>query len=91
VLKSEGAYRTKLTYWQKGFDWRRDAPELIVTAKRLDRNAPPVTAPAAHSVFVTGSAPSAMMTTIDIPASGCWEISAKYHDQKLSFVVAVQP
>lgn len=92
VLESEGGYRTKLIYWRRGFDWRREPePELIVIAKRLDREAPPVAANSAHAVFVTGPAPAAMMTMIDIPTSGCWEIAAEYRDQKLSFVVSVQP
>ena len=25
------------------------------------------------------------------PSTGCWEIAAKYRDQKLNFVVSVQP
>jgi hypothetical protein len=44
VLASKGAYRTKLTYWRQGFDWRKDKPELTVVAKRLDRDEPLVIA-----------------------------------------------
>ena len=91
VLESGGRYRDKLIYWRRGFDFRKDRPALIVNAMRLDREAPPVSAGRPSAVFVTGPAPAAMMTMIDIPASGCWEITAKYHDQNLSFVVSVQP
>jgi hypothetical protein len=91
VLEGEGGYRTKLTYWRRGFDWRKEPkPELIVIAKRLDREAPPVAAPPASAVFVTTERP-AMMTGIDIPSTGCWEITAQYRGQRLSFVVSVQP
>jgi hypothetical protein len=93
VLEGKGGYRTKLTYWRRGFDWRAELePELIVIAKRLDREAPPVAAATpARAVFVTGPRPAAMMTVIDIPTTGCWRLTAQYRDQKLSFVVLVQP
>jgi hypothetical protein len=91
VLENESRFRTKLTYWRRGFDSRKDRPDMVVDARRLDREAPLVVAETASAVFVTGPAPAAMMTAIDIPTIGCWEIAAKYHDQKLSFVVSVQP
>lgn len=82
----------KLVYWRRGFDWRKEPePELVVTAKRLDREAPSVATEQANAVFVTGRQPAAMMTGIDIPSAGCWELTAQYRDQKLSFVVSVQP
>jgi hypothetical protein len=84
-------YRTKLTYWRRGFDWRREPePNLIVIAKRLDREGPPVAADPAHAVFVTTERPG-MMTGIDIPSMGCWEVTAQYGGNRLSFVVSVQP
>lgn len=92
VLESEGGYRTKLTYWRRGFDWRKEPePKLIITARRLDSDAPSVTATRANVVFVTGRAPAAMMTGIDIPTAGCWEIAAQYNGHKLSYIVSVQP
>jgi hypothetical protein len=90
VLESQGAYRTKLTYWRRGFDWRKDKPELTVVAKRLDSDAPIVAADPANAVFVTTDKP-AMMTGIDIPSIGCWKITAQYRGDELSFVVSVQP
>jgi len=68
VLESKGGYRTKLTYWRPGFDWRSEPePELVVFARRLDRTAPIVTAESAHAVFVTTEKPG-IMTAIDIPS-----------------------
>jgi hypothetical protein len=90
-LEGKSGYRTKLTYWRRGFDWRREPePKLIVIAKRLDREAPPVAADPAHAVFVTTERPG-MMTGIDIPSTGCWELTAQYGGHRLSFVVSVQP
>jgi hypothetical protein len=38
VLEGKRAFRTKLTYWRRGFDWRKELePDLTVIAKRLDR------------------------------------------------------
>ena len=85
-------YTTKLMYWRRGFDWRKEPePKLLVTATRLDREAPSVAAEHANAVFVTGPQPAAMVTGIDIPTTGCWKLTAQYRDQKLSFVVSVQP
>ena len=91
VLESEGRYRTKLTYWRRGFrgfDWRK--PELTVIAKRLDRQAPSVAADPAHAVFVATKR-LGMMTGIDLPSIGCWKITARYRGDELSFVVLVRP
>ena len=79
----------KLTYWHRGFDWRKDKPELTVVAKRLDREALIVATGPANAVFVTTDK-SAMMTGLDIPSTGCWKITAKYRGDSLSFVVSVQ-
>src|SRR5689334_7504645 len=52
VLESKGGYRTKLTYWRRGFDWRSEPePELVVIAKPLDRTVPTIAAERAHGVF----------------------------------------
>lgn len=41
-VNGEG-YTTKLVFWHRGFDWRKEPePKLIVTAKRLDGEAPSV-------------------------------------------------
>ena len=89
VSENKGLYTTKLTYWRRGFDWRRE-PKLALTvnAKRLDREAPLVAADPANAVFVTDK--PAMMTGIDIPI-GCWEITARHSGHSLSFVVSVEP
>jgi hypothetical protein len=90
ILESKNAYRTKLTYWRRDLDWRKEKPELTVVAKRLDSKAPIAAADHANTVFVTTDKP-AMMTEIDIPSFGCWKITAQYHGNELSFVVSVQP
>jgi hypothetical protein len=91
-LHRDGGYGTKLVYWRRGFDWRKEIdPELTVVATRLDRQTPPVRSDPAHAVFVTGPMPAAMMTGIDIPSAGCWELTAQHRGHKLSFIVSVEP
>ncbi len=89
-VEKRGGYVTKLVFWRKGFDWRKEPePELVVTARRLDRNAPSVAVSQANSVFITGNAP-AMMTGIRIPTSGCWEIAGHYRGHNLAFIASVE-
>jgi hypothetical protein len=64
-------------------------PKLFASAKRLDREAPLVLADSATNAFLGES--SAMLTGIDIPTAGCWEVTAQYRGDVFSFVVSVQP
>jgi hypothetical protein len=76
VLNGKG-YRTKLVFWRRGFDSRTEPePKLIVTGKRLDGDA--------------GNTPG-MMTLVDIPTAGCWEVTGHYGGHTLTFVVSVVP
>jgi hypothetical protein len=53
-VNGEG-YSTKLVFWRRGFDWRKEPePRLIITAKRLDGEAPSIAVAHANAVFVTG-------------------------------------
>jgi hypothetical protein len=95
VMKGKG-YRTKLTFWRRGFDWRTELePKLAVAAKRLDggRDASKIIMAPANVVFIPNREAAGMMTGIDIPSAGCWEVSAQYggHGYSLTFVVSVEP
>jgi hypothetical protein len=84
------AYFNKLFFWRLGYDWRSEfSPRLFVSAVRLDQYAPVISADPAASAGLGSS--GSMMTGIDLPAPGCWEITAKYGSDSLSFVVSVQP
>jgi hypothetical protein len=88
---TDGGYVTKLVFWAKGFDWRKEPnPELILTARRTDGDSPSVAVAHANAVFITGKTP-AMMTGIRIPTSGCWEITGHYRSKTLTFTVSVEP
>jgi hypothetical protein len=88
--ETEGVYRTKLTYFGNevsiGGRTNQISPSLRndLTAKC------PLAADPAHAVFVTTERPG-IMTVIDIPSTGCWELTAQYGGHRLSFVISVQP
>jgi hypothetical protein len=85
-------YQNKLTFWHRGFDWRKNEnPKLTVTGKRLDGDAPKVTVDHANAVFIPSKEAAGMMTLFAVPTLGCWEITARYEGHELSFVVSVEP
>jgi hypothetical protein len=90
--ESGWVFQTKLVFWQRGFDWRKETePNLIVTGKRLDGDAPRVAVAHANAVFLPSRDAAGVMTLISIPKPGCWEITAHYKGHDLSFVVSVEP
>jgi len=83
-------YPTKLVFWRRGFDWRKELePKLIITGKRLDGDAPSIAE--AHANAALFGAGDAMITAIDIPTAGCWELTAHYGGHTLSFIELVEP
>lgn len=78
----------KVFWWRQGYDGRAEPlPELIVTGKRIDSVAPqlevsrPTTAIMEHA--------SAMLVGVGFPTVGCWQITGRYEDDDLTFVVWV--
>ena len=82
---------TAKTFWGSvNFDWKTEyPPELKVTGKRLDGDAPPLIAQRATNAFPGPGA--AMLVCVIVPAPGCWEITGEYKGGKLSYLVWVQP
>ena len=86
---SDTAYRQKIQWWRRGYDWRTDNPsKLVVTGERLDSPAPRLVAQSNGS-GVTGQA--FIMSGLDIPTLGCWRITGDYAGDKLTFVILVAP
>lgn len=89
----------KLPFFRQGYDWmkgRAPAPRLTVVARRLDREEPLVWNGWANNGFMELQGISFMVTGIDIPAAGCWEIAAHYVEsqnniQNLTYTVWVEP
>jgi hypothetical protein len=90
----------KLPFFRQGYDWKKESqPHLTVLARRLDAEAPVVSNNGwANNASIPGKGMAGMfmVTGIDIPASGCWEITAHYaaspdNKQTLAYIVWVEP
>lgn len=86
---TDTAFRQKIQWWRKGYNWRTDMPsKLKVTGKRLDSNAPPL----ASQSNASGMGDQAfIMSGLDIPTLGCWQITGDFAGDKLTFVIWVAP
>jgi hypothetical protein len=89
--KSNAGYSNKLALWREGYSQTEEPqPEITLSAHQLAGEA-------TVKPFVHGTNAyhpdygQFMMTGIELPALGCWEITAEYRDASLSFVVWVAP
>jgi hypothetical protein len=86
---SETGYTQKVFWWRQGYDWKAEPePDLTVTGRRLDGEAPPLVASKATNAYAADIG-SAMLVGVDIPTAGCWEITGRIGEQELSFVIQV--
>jgi hypothetical protein len=86
---SDPSFRQKLLFGRQGYDWHTEPqPKLTVTGKRLDSPAPPLLSDQANNGWVRPDQPF-IVTGINFPTLGCWEITGHYRDDKLTFVVWV--
>ena len=82
---------TEKTFWASvDFKWDKEwRPKLKVTGRRLDGPAPPLLTLPTTNAFPGPAA--AMLVGVYVPTPGCWEITGEYRDQKLSFIVWLEP
>jgi hypothetical protein len=87
--KTDWWREAKVSWWRQGYDWRVDsASKLKVTGRRLDSTAPPLVAHEANAVGI--KFPNIyMMDSLYFPTPGCWEITGRYEDDEVTFVVWV--
>ena len=72
---------------------RSGNPDLLLRVNASTATHHPVAVADASAVFVQdkpGLMPPGMMTLIDIPTVGCWELTAHYGGHTLTFVVSVE-
>lgn len=88
---NDGAYFQKV-FWQRvGYDGQTEQqPELVVTGRRLDEPAPPLSAPPRATNGHHTDWGWFMLAGVGIPTPGCWEITGHYRGQRLSFVIQVE-
>ncbi len=81
----------KVFFWRYDYYWLDETePELTVSAQRLDGEAPPATVFRATNGY-NPETESFMLSGIEFPTSGCWEITGQYGEVSLTFVVWVSP
>ena len=80
-------FRQKLFFWHAGLDaCSEPQPALTITGKRLDGPAPQLASDQANAGGQSQDQPF-MVTGINIPTLGCWEIIAHYQGEEPTFVV----
>lgn len=86
------AYADKSIWWWHGYDGRTEQrPELTVSGRRLDAPAPIFENHGGATNGFRGDVGWFMLTGVDVPAPGCWEITGRYAGTKVRFVVWVSP
>jgi hypothetical protein len=96
TTSSHPTFSEKLFWWRQGYDAHAEPrPKLIVTGKLLDSPAPrlevyPVTPLEVSPATNAFAAPrSAMLVGVGFPTVGCWQITGRYEDDELTFVIWV--
>lgn len=84
-------FTQKIFWWSDLFVLKDESqPALEVTGRRLDAKAPPLNTYGATNASA-GDIGDAMLTGVDFPTLGCWEITGHYKKSGLTFVVWVAP
>jgi hypothetical protein len=87
---SDPTFRQKLFFWRQGYSLRSELPpHLTVTGRRLDATAPPLAADMANAGWQDDEEHPFMVTGVNFPTLGCWEVTGDYHGDNLTFVVWV--
>jgi hypothetical protein len=88
---NRNGYSQKVFWWSEAFDVSVNPyPPFTLLLERLDvQSAPAVVAEKATNASADFG--TAMLTGVEIPSPGCWQITGQYNDAELSFVVWVAP
>ena len=89
---TDPTYRQKLPFWRQGYDPHTEPlPDLTVTGRRIDGPAGPLQSDGRGNGSWTRDDQFFIMTGINFPTLGCWEITGRYESDELTFVVWVAP
>jgi len=90
-IPADPTFRQKLFFWRQGFNPHTDLrPKLTVSGKCIDTEAPLLQADGSGSGSWTKDDPF-IVRGINFPTAGCWEVTAHYGEDELTFVVWVSP
>jgi hypothetical protein len=89
--KTSDGYTQKIMWWSDSYVLKDELePALVVTGKRLDTKAEPLRFYGATNAMADDIG-EAMLTGVEFPKLGCWEVSAEYKMSELTFVVWIAP
>ena len=88
----ESSYRQKMLWHREGYNARNDSRlPLFVSGKKLDGPAPRMGVDGPRGAWQPGTPPQYFMTVgLNLPSTGCWEITGIYQQDRLSFLVWVE-
>lgn len=80
----------KVFFWSRHWDWRTEhKPELVLSADRLDEHALSVRVTPATNAHAK-DIHHAILSGLNVPTPGCWELTADYKGHTVSYVVWVE-
>ena len=86
---NDPTFRQKLFFWRQGYDAQAEGQsKLTVSGRRIDSSAPPLLTDQTSSCSWQGDQ-SFIVTGINFPTTGCWEITGRYDNDEVTFVVWV--
>lgn len=89
--KNPDGYTQKIMWWSSLFSLKDELePALVVFGRRLDAEAPELKFYGATNATAADIG-EAMLTGVDFPTEGCWEVTGQYKKTGLTFVVWIAP
>src|SRR5258707_9908311 len=87
LFRSRSHVQAKLFFWRQ-YDPHGERTTLIVRGKRIDAVAQPLQTDGPGTASSTAD-DQFLVTGINFPTIGCWEITSRYGNDELTFVVWV--
>jgi hypothetical protein len=86
---SDPTFRQKLVFWRQGYDVHAETPaKLTIGGNRIDSPAQPLQTDGPGIPSWTAN-DQFLMTGINFPTIGCWEITGRYENDEVTFIVWV--
>jgi hypothetical protein len=87
-ITSPSGTRNKSFWYRKDAKWLEEYPvQLKITAKRIDTGGPMIAFPRVNNAIMGKEV--AMLTMLELPERGCWQVTGNYKSDQLSWVTWV--
>jgi hypothetical protein len=81
-------YREKIVWFSEGYIAKADPqPAIEISGRRLDAKAPPLVVTGANGSWTSVDF---IMSGVNFPTVGCWEIAGRFRGAEVKFVVQVE-